>query len=66
MDVLVDEFVELEEELDEFVELEEELEELVDEEVDLCFVVFGSNNTFSLDELFRSREDLVLLDRPDP
>lgn len=49
--------------------MEEEglLEELLEEEVDLCFfVVFGSNNTFSLDELFRSREDLVLLDRPDP
>jgi len=50
-------------------EVEEDVfeEELEEEDDSLCFfVVVGSNNTFSLDELFRSREDLVLLDRPDP
>lgn len=56
--------------VEEDVEDVEEVEEEVEDEVEfdfLCFfLVFRSNNTLSLDELFRSREEWVLLDRPNP
>ena len=57
----------VEEVVEEVVE-EEVVEEEVEEELFFLFffLVFRSNNTFSLDELFRSFVELVLLDRPTP
>ena len=57
-----DEFEDVE---DEFEDVEDEFEDEVEFDL-LCFLVFRSNNTLSLDELFRSREERVLLDRPNP